>query len=188
MSASSRYRGFTLIELLVTVVIIGVVSIATLSLSLAGDDRDIRREAQRLMSLVEVARDDAVLQGREFGIEFLLSSYRFVEYDPVSGLWLEILGEDLLRTRVLPEDLELTLFLEEKRVTLEEDPVEIAVDGDDKPTPAANNYAPHIFVFSSGDMTPFELQINRVTDQQSIVMQGDLLGNLELVSDEDKQL
>ncbi len=159
-----------------------------MSLSLVGDDRDIRREAQRLISIVEVARDDAVLQGREFGIEILLSSYRFVEYDPISGLWLEILGEDLLRTRVLPEDLELTLFLEEKRVTLAENPAELAMDGDDKPTPAASNYAPHIFIFSSGDMTPFELHINRVTDQLSIVMQGDLLGNLEFVRDEDKQL
>ncbi len=85
---AGRDRGFTLIELLVTIVIISIIlSIAVLSLSLVGDDREVRKEAQRLMSLLEVAQDDAVLQGREFGVEFLIGSYRFVEYEPLSGKW-----------------------------------------------------------------------------------------------------
>ena len=110
---AGRDRGFTLIELLVTIVIISIIlSIAVLSLSLVGDDREVRKEAQRLMSLLEVAQDDAVLQGREFGVEFLLGSYRFVEYEPLSGQWFEILGEDLLRTRQIPAEMEISLFLE----------------------------------------------------------------------------
>jgi hypothetical protein len=42
-------------------------------------------------------------------------------------------------------------------------------------------------IFSSGDMTPFEVHINRVTDRLSVALQGDLLGNLEFVDDEDTQ-
>ncbi len=188
VSGADRDRGFTLIELLVTIVIIGIIlSIAVMSLSLVGDDREVRKEAQRLMSLLEVAKDDAVLQGREFGVEFLLGSYRFVEYEPISGQWLDILGEDLLRTRQIPEEMEISLFLEGKRITLEENPIELADADRADATTQARNYAPHIMLFSSGDMTPFEVHINRVTDSLSVALQGDLLGNLEFVDDEDTQ-
>ena len=185
---ADRDRGFTLIELLVTIVIIGIIlSIAVMSLSLVGDDREVRKEAQRLMSLLEVAKDDAVLQGREFGVEFLLGSYRFVEYEPVSGQWLDILGEDLLRTRQIPAEMEISLFLEDKRITLEENPIELADADRADATTQARNYAPHIMIFSSGDMTPFEVHINRATDSVSVALQGDLLGNLDFVDDEDTQ-
>lgn len=187
---AARARGFTLIELLVTIVIISIIlSIVVMSLSLVGDDREVRKEAQRLMSLLEVAQDDAVLQGREFGVEFLLGSYRFVEYEPISGQWFEILGADLLRTRQIPEEMEFSLFLEDKRITLEENPIGLGdVDEDGLgATAQARNYAPHILIFSSGDMTPFEVHINRVTDRLSVALQGDLLGNLEFVDDEETQ-
>jgi len=183
-----RDRGFTLIELLVTIVIISIIlSIAVMSLSLVGDDREVRQEAQRLMSLLEVAQDDAVLQGREFGVEFLLGSYRFVEYEPLSGQWLEILGADLLRTRQIPAEMEISLVLEDKRIALEESPIALADADGTEATSQARNFAPHIMIFSSGDMTPFEVRINRVTDQLSVALKGDLLGNLEFLNDEDTQ-
>ena len=193
MSATQRNscheRGFTLIELLVSIVIIGIVlSIAVLSLSLAGNDRDVRREAQRLITILEIAQDDAVLQGREFGIEFTTTGYRFVEYDPFSERWLEIPGEDLLRLRSLPEDYELSLYLEDKRITLDDDPVDLEEEDDFGPSNNARNYAPHVMIFSSGDMTPFELHINRLTDELTVAMHADLLGNLEFLTDEERQL
>jgi len=180
--------GFTLIELLVSIVIIGVVlSIAVLSLSLVDDDREIRREAQRLMAIVEIAKDDAVLQGREFGIEFTVTGYRFVEFDPFSNAWLEVPGEDLLRLRALPEDIELELFLEDKKITLDDEPAELVSGDDEDPTPAARNYAPHVMIFSSGDMTPFELHINRLTDDLIVAMQADILGNMQFLTNEERQ-
>ena len=68
-SPRSRSRGFTLIEILVVVVIVAItVSIALLSIGLARDDRTLQTEAQRFAALLEVALDDATLQGREYGI------------------------------------------------------------------------------------------------------------------------
>ena len=185
---SKELSGFTLIELLVSIVIIGVVlSIAVLSLSLADNDREIRTEAQRLMAIVEIAKDDAVLQGREFGIEFTMTGYRFVEFDAFSNSWLEVPGEDLLRLRAFPEDVELDLFIEDKKITLDDEPAELASEDDEDPSPAARNYAPHVMIFSSGDMTPFELHINRRTDDQIVAMQADILGNLKFLTDEERQ-
>lgn len=177
-----RTHGFTLIEILVAVLIIGIVmSVAVLSLSLAGDDREVRKEARRLMSLVEVAQTDAMMQGREFGIEVMSGAYRFVEFDVDNDRWVEPLGDDSLKLRQLPEDYEIALYVEDKEILLDAEPAPLA--SDDQQQQAA--YLPHLFVFSSGDSTPFELVITRRTDGVSAAIEGDFLGNLDYVDPED---
>ena len=65
-----RARGFTLIEVLVSIVIVGIlISVAVVTLSLASDDRALREEARRFMTLMDVVQDEAMMQGRDFGIE-----------------------------------------------------------------------------------------------------------------------
>ena len=133
-------RGFTLIEILVVVVIIAtVVSIALLSITVGGDDTELDQERRRLASLIETIQDEAVLQGREFGIEFMVSSYRFVEFDPLVRQWSEIPGDDLYRLRRLPEGLEFELFIDDRRVDLEHDPDRL----DDPKAPRAAGADPY---------------------------------------------
>ncbi|MDH3908939.1 MAG: prepilin-type N-terminal cleavage/methylation domain-containing protein, partial [Gammaproteobacteria bacterium] len=75
MHLRGRSGGFTLVEILVVIVIISIVmSIAMLSITLAGGDNQLRDEAQRVISLVDVAQDESLLQGREFGLEFMQGS------------------------------------------------------------------------------------------------------------------
>ena len=78
----------------------------------------------------------------------------------------------------------LDLFLEEKRVLLEETPKLIQDPDDDRAPSEIESFAPHILIYSSGDMTPFEIYIERVTDRLSVGIQGDLLGNIELIEDD----
>lgn len=177
-----RAHGFTLIEILVAVVIIGIVmSVAVLSLSLAGDDREIRKEIRRLISLIQVAQTDAMMQGREFGIEFMSGAYRFVEYDVENDRWAEPLGDDSLKLWQLPEDYEVALYIEDRQIRLDPEPKPLG--GDNRRPQAA--YVPHLFVFSSGDSTPFELVITRGSDGLSAAIEGDLLGNLDTIEPED---
>jgi general secretion pathway protein H len=186
MNQSRRIRGFTLVEILVVVIIIGtIMSIAMLSLNLVDDERALQREARKLISLVEIARDEAVFQGREFGVEFMTGSYRFVEYDPLAGQWADVPFDEMLRLRELPEELELELFIDDKRVLLDPNPKLLMDPDDDSPVNTLNNYSPHIYIYSSGDMTPFELTINRDVDDATIALEGDLLGNVSLDTDED---
>lgn len=168
----SAGRGFTLIEIMVVMVIIVVgTSIALLSINVIGDDRDIEQEARRLATLIETAADEAELQGRDFGLEFVRQGYRFVEYDPFLDTWAEIIGDDLLRPRSLPESLEFSVVIEDKRIELDETAADTGngepEDEDDRDPrrPALlNKYAPHAMIMSSGDVSPFDVVITRIVD------------------------
>ena len=105
--------------------------------------------------------------------------YRFVEFDTPNEIWVAFYGDETLRDRKLPENLEFELYIEDKRVLLDEaagkldDPDALAR------TSATERYAPHLLVFSSGDVTPFELHLVRYEDDQRFVLRGDALGAIE---------
>lgn len=186
MKPDSRSCGFSLIELLVVITIIGIVmSIAVLSIGLIGDDRELQTEGRRMIALVQVAQDEATMQGREFGLELTTNAYRFVEYDPLLGIWGELIGDDTLRMRTLPEAYEFDLILEGQRVILEREPAAFDdPEEDDVNNAFGENYAPHIWIFSSGDMTPFELHILRMDGDLAVVLESNILGDVKFADDE----
>ncbi|MCH9693713.1 MAG: type II secretion system minor pseudopilin GspH [Gammaproteobacteria bacterium] len=182
----SRYQaGFTLIEILVVIVIVGtVLSIALLSFGLLGDDREVKTEAHRFVALAELAQDEATMQSREFGIEFMTAGYRFVEYDALTAQWADVPYDDTMRLRALPEGVEFELFLEDKRIVLSNDPAPFEDPDKQDGRGPTEVYAPHLLVYSSGDATPFELHILRDADERRVVIQGNALGQLEIDPEE----
>ena len=171
---------------MVIVVIIGILlSVASLSVGVIRNDRELDTEADRFTALAEVALDEAVLQGREFGIELMTAGYRFVEYDGLTGQWVEVPGDDTLRLRNLPDEVEFELYLEGKRILLEDDPAEFESEDKNSPSVRGKTYAPHLLIFSSGDTTPFELHLLRTYDDLSVGLRGDALGGIEVI-DEDE--
>jgi general secretion pathway protein H len=174
--------GFTLIEILVVVTVMAIiVSIALLSLGVLRDDRQLRREAQRIDSLLEAAQDEAVMQGREFGLELMLESYRFVEYDPYELRWLELQTDDIFRYRKLPDGLEFDLLLEDKIILLDLDARQLEEDDSDS-RKSGESYAPHIMIFSSGESTPFQLRIMNRSLEQTVILEGDVLGQIDVMT------
>lgn len=186
MHTRQRNRGFTLIEILVVIVIVAtVISIATLSVGLLGEDGELDEERMRLATVIETVQDDALLQGREFGVEIMTSSYRFVEFDPLTRLWVEVPDDELYRLRYLPEGLEFELFIDDKRIDLENDPKKL--DDADKPmlSAGAKPYVPHLFVFASGESSAYEIRLWRPQTNQERIMRGDILGQIEFGEDDE---
>lgn len=175
-----RERGFTLIEVLVVVTIVAIISaVVLLSSNLVADDREVRQEVRRMASLVELAADEALLQGREFGLEFRRQGYRFVEYDPVSDRWYEVAGDELLRPRSLPEPLHFELFIEDRRVQL---PVEHARIGgaQSRTTSRDAEYAPHTLIMSSGQLSPFSVEVVEGNERSGLAMEVTPAGEIDI--------
>jgi general secretion pathway protein H len=184
-----RRAGFTLVEILVVLVIIGIITaVALLSFGILGNDRGLDREARRMATIIEMVTDEAMLQGRDYGLEILTGGYRFVELDPLLNQWLEVTGDDLMKPRTLEEGTEFELYVEDHKVLLQARAKETKsqTDEDQPARDLTDDYLPHILILSSGDVTPFELRIRRDLDQQEVTLTMSLAGELDVsTGDED---
>lgn len=163
MSPRRAAAGFTLLEVLVVIVIVGIlVSLAVLTLGGRGEAR-LSEETERLGALLELAREEAVFQARELGLSFWRGGYAFFVMTAGGG-WTLLEGDGLLRPRRLPEDIRLSLYVEDLEVSLS------LVEKHD---------APQVFLFSSGEVTPFTLVL-RTEDGPARRLSTDLLGNLHV--------
>lgn len=161
-----RARGFTLIEIMVVVVIIGVLSAGMiLSVSLTGRDRELEKESDRMLALINYAREQAELQTREYGIIFQDDNYEFVSYDVHRQVWRSIFEDDALQLRHLPYGLNVKLKIETRPVVLK------------KPTDAKDK-TPQVMIFSSGDLTQFEVTLERDEGVRSVTIVQDDKGNV----------
>jgi len=186
MSCRRHVRGFTLIELLVVIVIVATVtSIVVLSVGILGEDAELDTERRRLAAIIENAQDDALMQGREFGIELMTTAYRFVEYDPLSRQWMDVPGDEFYRLRELPEGVEFELYIDEKRVELSNDPQKLVDPNSQTLSTATRTYVPHLFVFASGESSAYEIRLRRPQTQTQLIMRGDILGEIEFGEDDE---
>lgn len=165
--AAGKQRGFTLIELLVSIVIIGVmIGGATLMFSNPAEDI-IKEERTRLVMLFKLAQEEAIMQSREFGVGFWEQGYAFFELtDQVDengkAIW-NLLDDNLLKERELKQELELQLELEGRDILMES----IATE------------EPQVFLFSSGEVTPFKLTL-KYEEEFEVTLEADPLGKIEI--------
>lgn len=142
-------KGFTLIEILVVIILVGLLAaLAVVNMGGSGQVREMDNKVRELYLLMQTASEQAILNNEELGLRLLDDGYQFVIFDDTSRKWAEQ-GERLFRPRSLPEWMEVTPFIEDGLPTLAGD--------DDKLTP-------DLVFFSSGEVTPFELEFTIGSD------------------------
>lgn len=165
-----RRAGFTLIEVLVVLVIVAVLA-SMVVVSATGQDRVLRLEAEarRLGGLIELALDEAMIDGGMLGLELREARYRFLRFDYDSREWLP---------------LESSRFAEHELV---EDAV---LEQLEPPKQRRATYArvgsveilrPDILLLSSGEQTPFHLELRAGWDERiGYALRGEAFGAVEI--------
>lgn len=169
-----RSAGFTLLEIMVVVVIIGIMlSIFTLSVGSFAEDPGAE-DARRLHTLVEMASEEAAMQGREIGLTFYQHGYEFALRQVLENedgqryiQWIPVDNDRLLRARDLGEDLNIDLDLAGAETTLlyERD--------------SEAEYQPHVYLMSSGEIEPaFAARIRPAFQSLGYVLTAEVDGQL----------
>jgi general secretion pathway protein H len=167
--------GFTLVEILVVVVIIGIVTIgALLSMSFIGPDRELHTEGDRLVDLMNYAQEQGSLQTREMGLYCTDHGYKFLAFDARTNLWVAIDDDDALRARTLPDAIKLRLDVEGREVVL------ASLADEQKKKIAPSDLQPHVMIFSNGDLTSFELTLEREGSEQTVTLLPDRQGKIKV--------
>ncbi len=186
----SRAHGFTLLELLVVVVIVAILfTYTTLAIRSDSPEDIIKKEAQRMERLVQLALEESILRGEEYGLEIFLDGYRFLRFN--KNQWQPLSGDKILRQRELPLDMEVEVRLEDTEIVI--DPAssalsgqkldlnveaELGADSDEKED--SKKTRPQIYLLSSGEITPeFEVRFYILGIEDSYFVRGSFDGSLK---------
>ena len=103
--------GFTLIEIMVVLLIVAI-TIGMVGINLQrGDNNRVQEETDRIVILLQAAREEAILQGQVFAVQFSEDGYRFLRLNHKGKLEL-IEQDDVLAPRSLPDGVTLSFTMD----------------------------------------------------------------------------
>jgi general secretion pathway protein H len=148
-----RAGGFSLLEVLVVLVIISII-LTFMPMSFDTDSEKLVNEGERLVALMKLASEEAIMNSREYRVVFTANKYSFEKLG--DGEWAEF-ADGVFRGRELPDDFRFDL-------TLGNEPVKLVVDNEDDPKKQAA-----ILFLSSGEITPFEVVVKSDSGKKIVV-------------------
>ena len=158
-----RRLGFTLIELLIVMVIISIASTSIVVKSghyyLMNKSADT--VARELTALMQLARQQAVFSSSTLGLQLEGNRYHFLKL--TNNHWEDLSKTDLFwREQVIPDNVMFNLQVEQPNAQQQ------------------NGIAPPIIFYSSGEVTPFHLIIERKDGNSRYTIEGTFAGSIHL--------
>ncbi len=188
---SISQSGFTLIEIMVVVVLIGILAtFAVLSIGNRAVDDQLENEANRTLALLQLAADEAQLKGLQIGLHYTVSGYEFVVIDEKHH-WSPYASSGPMRRRTWSQPVVADLRVDGQLITPAPDnppappPSEKAeqdsqLDMKKSEDPAKDPLRPQVLLLSSGEMTPFSLDLKAPGLNSYFHLEADLLGRVTM--------
>lgn len=159
----TKQTGFTLIEVMAVVVILSILSsVALLNMNFDNKGRQVREQAQQLAALIQLASDEAIYLQKELGLRFGEGEFVFYQLEkkksqkvdnnessdskqPKPPYWLPVNQDPRLRSRPIPEQMELELSISG---------VEVLVENPTATDVEELKVKPQIMMLSNGEVLP----------------------------------
>ena len=157
-----RQSGFTLIEIMVVLVLLGIIlSIAVIGGGNRQGDQ-LEEDVRRLLQIIKLAQEEAIINHQEMAVKFGEHHYELQLFDAEKKAWLEISDPLMFRRRDLDEAYKIRLL---------QDGISVSLDEED---------SGRVMIYSSGEMTPFELEISLPDTEIKYRMLGTMVGALDV--------
>ncbi len=180
-------------------VLMGIIlSMTTLTVGDGGKYRALEEEAQRLTTLIGMAREEVILGSQEWRIAFKQDGYSFERFKELKALlpvdkkdppkskeedkgtskdkWVPIENK-IFRARDLA-GYRLSIIIEDEDYTSSEEGEEAV----------AEDIIGLVNIYYSGEMTRFELTIEQEDGEDKFTLKANEFGELDLKSSRDKEL
>lgn len=183
-----RQQGFTLFEIMLVMALMGlVISGVMLTVSSAGPDQDVKRQAFRFKVAMTLALDRALLTGEELGLVVTDSGYQFVRWENFE--WTPIEGEKALAPYELEGDLDMELELSLEGLPWQQDSLFESDDGlfEElfKDEEEEEKLIPQVFIYSHGEFTDFNLMFHWHGEEPFTINAAGLTYKVELLDEEE---
>ena len=169
-----KQNGFTLLEIMLVVLLMGMISmgvVMTLPSHFISKDNP-QWQAKRFSVLVQVAEDEALISGVEYGLVFGVNSYQFATYDYQRKKWIAAEREPLHNKIKLPDKVNLKFMLsdsiwgdeltESKTSFIKYDEL-VHIKGEKEVV----SLTPQVYIMASGEVTPFSVTFNNMASDNS---------------------
>ncbi len=191
----SLQSGFTLIEMMVVLVIMGViVSMMVISLNSNEIKEDMEVEMTRLHVLINLAQEEAILQGQVMSLAISENTYRFDILNVENETWQPLVDEKVFRERSIIPGTSFSLVIDEiekearniefkRELTLQEEK-----EKREKQKQASDEEErkyQRVYIEPSGEMFPFELILRNEDDSVEVKLVLGADGKIKVVMPED---
>lgn len=171
-------RGFTLIEIMLVLVVVSIMAgLATVAMG-PNPYKDLYREALRLQAVMQMAADEAMLQGAQWSLAIPETGYQFLLFEPEELTWLPIEAEPFGLHQV-HEAVSMQINVEGEQLDprAQEQMQRMRAMGDTKLRPV-------ILLLSSGEITPFSIIMRHAKMDSIIKVQSDGISPIEIIERE----
>ncbi len=193
MTRGTSPAGFTLLELMMVIFVVGIIAaLAMPNLVLEDDSQALKKSADKLLTLLELQGEEAILTGTQRGLRLFQRQddgdtsyhYQWMAWASDQGQWLAAEGQ----MRQLEGEIrgvgDLVLAVEGQPVEIEQ---ELKARGDRPGSVGETNkkddkgkkkqlIKPQAVVFSSGEVTNFDLTMTSSDGELTLVLSGDYDG------------